>query len=120
MADLNNPDTLASLQDLQSHTVHPLTAISTEEIPPAPTFEEHAVIRAVKRLNPHSASGPDRMSPRLLNVLVMTPNSPAARQTGLGTLTRLVRWLAHGDIPEPIIPLISAETLHLFNHVLQK
>ena len=51
------------------------------------------------------------MSPRLLHLLVTASVSPAAGLTGLGTLTRLVRWLARGDIPGATIPLIAAATL---------
>ena len=111
LADLNDPDTLASLKDLHLPAPHPVTAVTQSDLPPAPTIEENSVLRAVKSLNPHAAAGPDRMSPRLLHLLVTAPVSPAAGLTGFGTLTRLVRRLARGDIPGATIPLISAATL---------
>lgn len=62
-------------------------------------------------MNPASAAGPDRLSPRLLRLLAHTSISPEAGVSGLSALTRLGRRLAQGDLPDQTAQLLFAATL---------
>ena len=82
------------------------------DLPTMPEIKESTVRTAVRSLHPHSAPGPDLMTPRLLHLLVTSPITPQAGVTGLSALTNLVRILASGNLPPPqTFPLLSAATL---------
>ena len=111
IADLNDPHTHAGLQSLHTSPSNHIEPISDRDLPPSTEIDEAAELRAVKRMNPNAAAGPDRMPPRLLHFLVTGEVSPEAGVTGLSVLTRLVGRLARGQIPNQSFPLLSGATL---------
>lgn len=111
LPDLQEETTRTSLTALHPTPAVPTQALSRTDLPPTPDITEGQVLRAARSLNPTSAAGPDRLSPRLLQLLARTTVTPEAGVTGLSALTRLVRRLARGDIPDSTAPLLAASTL---------
>ena len=111
LADLRAPATRAALTALHPNPVSPVRQLLPTDLPPPPDMTEGQVLRAARALNPTSAAGPDRLSPRILQLLVRTTLSPEAGVTGLSALTHLVRRLARGDVPDQTAPLFAASTL---------
>ena len=107
---LNDPNTLSQLQNLHPAPENPIKPLDPTVLRPAPKVEEQDVLKAVMRMNSNSAPGPDRMSPRLLHLLVTSQVSHEAGVKGLSVLTRLFARLARGDISEPSLPLLAAAT----------
>lgn len=111
LANLNDTATVAALQALHPDPPVPVMPLPPSAQPRPPEVSEQSVLRAVRRLNPNSAAGPDRMSPKLLHLLAHTQISPEAGVTGISALTNLVSRLARGSLPPCTIPLVSAATL---------
>ena len=111
LADLNDPATSARLQALHPTSPVPVVPLPPSARPRPPEVTEEEVLRAVRRLNPNSAAGPDRMSPKLRHLLAHSPVSPGAGVTGLSALINLVCRLARGSLPPCTIPLASAAKL---------
>ena len=113
IADLNDQHTHTQLRALHPRPPQPIEPIRDRDLPPTPELDEDAVLRAVKRMNPNAAAGPDRMPPRLLHLLVTSEVSPEAGLTGLSVLTRLVCRIVRVQIPDQSLPLLAAATLLL-------
>ena len=111
LADLQDQSTRTALSALHPCPQAPVQALNRTDPPPAPDITEGQVLRAVRSLNPSSAAGPDRLSPRLLHLLTRTTVAPKAGITGLSILTRLVQRLARGDVPDCTAPLLAASNL---------
>ena len=113
LADLSAPATRAAPTALHPTPASPFCPLLSTQLPPLPEITEGQVLRAARALNPTSAAGPDRLSPRLLQLLARTTLSPEAGVTGLSALTHLVQRLARGDVPDQTAPLLAASTLIL-------
>ena len=111
LANLQDPDTRRALTALHPSPAAPIQPLQPTELPSAPDITEGQVLRAARSLNPSSAAGPDRLSPRLLQLLARTSVSPESGITGLSVLTRLVKRLARGDVPDCTASLLAASTL---------
>lgn len=111
IADLSSPDVLGKLQDLYPKPPAEIVPIPAHNLPSPPEITESEVLKAARGMNPTSAAGPDRFSPRLIRLLAFTNISPQAGVTGLSALANLVRRLAKGSLPEQTLPLFSAATL---------
>lgn len=90
-----NPDEPASINVLQEQ--RPVLDILVRPRPLSarpgpPEVSETEVLDAVRRLNPNSAAGPDRMSPKLLHLIANTSVSPKAGVTGLSIASPAVTF----------------------------
>ena len=111
LANQQDSDTIRAIRNLHPSPASPIHPLSPTDLPPAPDITEGQVLRAARSLNPSSAAGPDRLSPRILQLLACTSISPESGITGLSVLTRLVQRLASGNIPDTTAPLLAASTL---------
>ena len=89
----------------------PVLLLPPSPHPWPPEITEQQVLQAFRRLNPKSAAGLDRMSPKLLHPLANTTISPEAGVTGLSALTNLFNRLARGSLLLRTTPLARAATL---------
>ena len=78
IANLYDSDTVTKLHSLHPALQNHVTLLNPTSITRAPSVEEPDVLRTVKHMNPHSAPGTDRMSPRFLHLLFTSPVSPEA------------------------------------------
>ena len=113
LADLHAPDTHDALCALHPSPAAPIHPLSPTDLPPAPDITKSQVLRAARSLSPPSAAGPDRLSPRILQLLARTSISPESGITGLSVLTRLVRRLTRADLPDHTAPLLATSTIIL-------
>eukprot|EP00177_Eucheuma_denticulatum_P006975 GFKZ01012685.1.p3 GENE.GFKZ01012685.1~~GFKZ01012685.1.p3 ORF type:complete len:217 (+),score=9.39 GFKZ01012685.1:1223-1873(+) len=76
LADVRDPHGIDRLCALQPPTPSPVTPVSATDLSLPTHITEDADLHAVRRLNPNSAPGPDRMYPRLLHLLARTAVMP--------------------------------------------
>lgn len=108
IADLNDPNTHAALSDLHLAPASPITPLNLIDLPLPPEVQESEVLRAV---NPNSAPGPDRMSPRSLHLLVTSPVKPRGRGHRPFCSHQTCSPSSAQGIPAETLPLLAAATL---------
>jgi hypothetical protein len=108
LIDPNDPEVRAAVLDLHPAPHVPVSPVPEVELPPAPEIEEEQVEKALRKMYQWAAAGPTVMTARLLQLLLHARASATAGVTDIGALTRLVRRYAVGNVPDSVLPLISA------------
>lgn len=107
----SSPGVLAKLEPLHLEAPEPIVPVPPEDLTPILPVTEAQVRAEMCSMDTRRAAGPDCMAVRWLLLLPTTDLFADIGVSGLSSLTKIVAMLAAGDIPESIVPFISAAGL---------